>query len=251
MLSYQIEGAVLPVNEYGQGPSMWDIFCSQLGATTGAADGSTACNHYHRVDEDVTLMASLNIWAYRFPISYPMEPSPAGSTLDFYNHLINMLMDHDIEPWVILFHWDLPQALEEEYGGWLSANTSQAFADYAALCFELFGDCVRQWITLNEAWTVTVNGYGTGWSPFRSRHNLLHGHALAVGKSCPETRHLWHHPAWRINDMAWPSSPDVLLWISERHDYPLIYITEKGTAEKDKPMKPTLQQPKKPPAYMQ
>lgn len=139
-------------------------------------------------------MASLGIKAYRFSIAWPRilpngtgEVNPAG--LDFYNHLINTLLRYEIEPWVTLFHWDLPQALEDRYRGWLQIETAYAFREYADVCFRAFGDRVSRWITLNEAWTVAINGYATGihapghqslTEPYIVGHHLLLAHGLAV-----------------------------------------------------------------------
>ena len=203
--SYQIEGAI---NEDGRSPSIWDVFCKQPGATLDGKDGHRACDHYHRVEQDVALMAEqLSVKAYRFSIAWPRiihyeilatdetEGPPRyraavnRAGLAFYNHLIDTLLRYEIEPWVTLFHWDLPQALQEDYGGWLGYNTSEAFATYAQICFEAFGDRVRYWITLNEPWTVAVNGHATGihapghrstTEPYLVGHNLLLGHGLAV-----------------------------------------------------------------------
>lgn len=139
-------------------------------------------------------MSSLGIRAYRFSIAWPrIVPNGTGAVsaagIDFYDHLINTLLRYEIEPWVTLFHWDLPQSLEDEYHGWMQNETSYAFRDYAAVCFEAFGDRVSRWITLNEAWTVAVNGHGTGiHAPGHQSltelyivgHNLLLAHGLAV-----------------------------------------------------------------------
>ena len=192
--SFQIEGAT---TADGRGESIWDVYCNDNGGhhIIDGSDGSVACDHYHRVKQDVALMASLNVRAYRFSIAWPRilpagtgPVNPAG--LRFYNFLIDTLLQYNIEPWVTLYHWDLPQALMENgQQGWMDVNTSYAFAEYAAICFDAFGDRVKHWITLNEAWTVAVNGYGTGiHAPghqsttelYLVGHNLLIGHGLAV-----------------------------------------------------------------------
>lgn len=189
--SYQIEGGW---NADGKGPSIWDVFCMIPGKIMGNEDGNIACDHYHRFREDVALMQSLGMKAYRFSISWS-RVLPAGrgeinpSGIDFYNQLIDTLLDAGIEPWVTLYHWDLPAALEFELGGWLSDDISEVFADYAEVCFRHFGDRVKNWITINEAWVVAILGYGhgvfapgkkSGHLPYRAGHNLLKAHAKAV-----------------------------------------------------------------------
>jgi beta-galactosidase len=191
--SYQIEGAV---KEDGRGPSIWDVFSHEPGNTLNNGTGDVACDHYHRMEEDVALMKSLNVKAYRFSISWSRilpkgigDLNPPG--IQFYSRLIDLLLANDIEPWVTLFHWDLPQALDEEYGGWLDIRTSEAFAEYARICFEQFGDRVKHWITLNESWTVSVAGYNNGvhapghtnkptTEPYIVGHHLLLAHAKAA-----------------------------------------------------------------------
>lgn len=191
--SYQIEGAV---KEDGRGPSIWDVFSHEPGNTLDNVTGDVTCDHYHRMEEDVALMKSLNVKAYRFSISWSrILPKGTGDLnprgIQFYSRLIDTLLANDIEPWVTLFHWDLPQALEEEYGGWLDMRTSEAFAEYARICFEQFGDRVKRWITLNESWTVSVAGYNNGvhapghkdkpsTEPYIVGHHLLLAHAKAV-----------------------------------------------------------------------
>jgi beta-galactosidase len=198
--SYQIEGAV---TEDGRGPSIWDTFSHVPGNTVNNGTGDIACDHYHCMPEDVALMKSLNVKAYRFSISWSRilpkgvdSGSGGGGELNlpgiqFYNNLIDLLLANDIEPWVTLFHWDLPQALEEDYGGWLDIRTSEAFAQYARICFAQFGDRVTHWITLNESWTVAVAGYNNGvhapghkdkptTEPYIVGHHMLLAHAKAA-----------------------------------------------------------------------
>jgi beta-glucosidase/6-phospho-beta-glucosidase/beta-galactosidase len=192
--SYQIEGAA---HEGGRGLSIWDTFCEKEGEIADGSNGDVACDHYHRFKEDVQLMKTLNIKAYRFSISWPrilpngnnMEINPEG--LAFYNALIDELLLHDIEPWITLYHWDLPQALEDEYGGWLSRKIVDDFGRYASICFQSFGDRVKRWITINEPWTVAVQAYSDGTkAPGRlgnpqvevyvAAHHLLLAHARAA-----------------------------------------------------------------------
>ena len=159
-------------------------------------NGTIACDHYHRVDADVKLMKGLGLKAYRFSIAWPrILPNGEGDVnqagIDFYSYLIDKLIENNIVPWITLYHWDLPQALQDKYGGWLSRNTVVAFAEYARICFEAYGDRVKHWITLNESWTVAVNGYnnaihapGHSMDPesetYLVAHHLLLAHATAV-----------------------------------------------------------------------
>jgi len=191
--SYQIEGAVA---DDGRGPTIWDTFSHQPGNTLDNATGDVACDHYHRMKEDVELLKGLSVKAYRFSIAWSrILPNGTGDVnqqgIRFYGRLIDMLLAYDIEPWVTLFHWDLPQTLDDEYGGWLDVRTSEAFAKYSRICFEQFGDKVKHWITINEAWTVAVAGYNNGvhapghkdkptTEPYIVGHNLLLGHAKAA-----------------------------------------------------------------------
>jgi hypothetical protein len=172
--------------------------------TVNNGTGDVACDHYHRLPEDVALMKSLNVKAYWFSISWSRilpkgvvsvsggdggELNLAG--IQFYNNLIDTLLANDIEPRVTLFHWDLPQALEEDYGGWLDIRTAEAFAQYARICFAQFGDRVTHWITLNESWTLSVAGYKNGvhapghkdkptTEPYIVGHHMLLAHAKAA-----------------------------------------------------------------------
>ena len=189
--AYQIEGGYL---SDGKGPSIWDVFCMIPGKVHNHDHGNLACDHYHRFREDVALMKQLGLKAYRFSISWP-RVLPAGhgavnqAGIDFYNALIDELLKAGIEPWVTLYHWDLPAALEFELHGWLGEGISDAFAAYAEVCFQHFGDRVKNWITINEAWVVAILGYGHGVFapgvqskdlPYLAGHNLIIAHAKAV-----------------------------------------------------------------------
>ncbi|MBX2849616.1 MAG: beta-glucosidase [Acidiferrobacterales bacterium] len=190
--AYQIEGAA---DIDGRGPSIWDVFCQIDGKTNNRECGKVACDHYHRMEEDVKLMANMGVDAYRFSISWSRVLSD-GTTdslnmagIDFYSRLIDTLIDNDITPWVTLYHWDLPQHLQSEYQGWMSEKVVDMFADYASVCFEHFGDRVKHWITINEAWVVSILGHGQGVfapghisnsEPYQVGHNLLIAHAKAV-----------------------------------------------------------------------
>lgn len=189
--AYQIEGGA---DATGKGPSIWDAFCTIPGKVHAGADARISCDHYHRWPEDVALMQNMGIKAYRFSLSWPrILPTGRGKIaadgLRFYDELINGLLQADIEPWVTLYHWDLPLALQFEEDGWLGAGLADAFADYADLCFHHFGDRVKHWITLNEPWVVAMLGYGQGvfapgrsstTEPYLAAHNLLRAHARAV-----------------------------------------------------------------------
>ena len=160
--SYQIEGGW---NAAGKGPSIWDVFCMIPGKIEGNDNGNIACDHYHRFREDVALMQSLGLKAYRFSISWSrIMPAGRGDVnqvgIDFYNQLIDALLKAGIEPWITLYHWDLPAALQFEMDGWIGDDISEVFAAYAEVCFRHFGDRVKNWITINEAWEVAILGYG-------------------------------------------------------------------------------------------
>jgi beta-glucosidase len=149
--AYQIEGAAA---EDGKGPSIWDMFCKKPGAIWGDQSGDVACDHYHRYKEDVALARSLGLRAYRFSVSWPrVLPAGAGAVnakgLDFYDRLIDELLRARLEPWLTLYHWDLPLALYHK-GGWLNRDVAGWFADYAALVARRLGDRVRRFMPLNE-----------------------------------------------------------------------------------------------------
>lgn len=191
--SYQIEGAWL---EGGRGLSIWDAYCHGSGKVRDNETGDITCDHYHRFKDDVRLMAEIGLKAYRFSIAWPrIQPSGRGRAnpegLRFYSDLIDELLAHNITPWVTLYHWDLPLMLQMEYDGWLNPQLADFFADYAAICFEAFGDRVKHWLTLNEPWCSAYLGHGIGIhapgrisrdEPYLAAHTLLRGHALAVEK---------------------------------------------------------------------
>ena len=161
--SYQIEGAV---DQDGRGPSIWDVFARTPGRTRNGDTGDVACDHYHRSDEDVDWLARGGFGAYRFSIAWPrVQPNGNGAVnpkgLDFYDRLVDRLLARDIVPWVCLYHWDLPQALQER-GGWLNRDVAQWFADYALAAADRLQDRVKHWITLNEPAVHAVLGHGLG-----------------------------------------------------------------------------------------
>ncbi|MGI8828051.1 MAG: GH1 family beta-glucosidase [Chloroflexota bacterium] len=161
--AYQVEGAA---HEDGRGESIWDRFSNTPGKVRNGESGEIACDHYHRYREDVALMRELGLDAYRFSIAWPrILPMGRGAVnekgLDFYDRLVDELLDSGIEPFVTLYHWDLPQALEDE-GGWTNRATADAFAAYTHVVVRRLGDRVRHWITLNEPWVVAWPGYALG-----------------------------------------------------------------------------------------
>jgi beta-glucosidase len=188
--AYQIEGAA---TEGGRTPSIWDTFSATPGRVFDAGTGLVACDHYHRYRDDVALMAELGLSAYRFSVSWtrvcPVVGGPVNPVgLAFYDRLVDQLLGAGIEPALTLYHWDLPQELEDR-GGWTNRDTAYRFADYAAAVVDALGDRVGLWSTLNEPWCSAFLGYGSGeHAPGRSdpeaaltaAHHLLLGHGLAT-----------------------------------------------------------------------
>lgn len=188
--SYQIEGGV---REGGRGESIWDRFSHTPGKIQNGDTGDVACDHYHRYAEDVELMAELGLNAYRFSIAWP-RIFPEGKRqvntqgLDFYNRLVDCLLEAGIEPFATLYHWDLPQALQEE-GGWANQDTVGYFADYTVTVSRELGDRIHHWITHNEPWVVAFLGHATGEhapglkdlaTALQVSHHLLLSHSQAV-----------------------------------------------------------------------
>lgn len=190
--SYQIEGAV---REDGRAPSVWDTFSHKAGTTVNNATGDVASDHYHRYKEDVQLMKALGSKIYRFSIAWPRvfpqgagQPNPKG--LDFYNRLVDELLANGIQPFATLYHWDLPQVLQDNGGGWESRGTAKAFADYAGYVAARLSDRVNHIFTINEFGAFVELGYRVGihapglkLPPGRfnqTRHNAVLGHGLAV-----------------------------------------------------------------------
>ena len=190
--AYQIEGAV---NEDGRGVSIWDRFARIDGKIADHSTADVANDHFHRYKEDVQLIKALGAKAYRFSIAWPRvfpegtgAPNPKG--LDFYNRLLDELLANGIEPFATLYHWDLPQPLQDRFGGWLSSDTSKAFADYAGYVAHRLSDRVKNIFTINECHRLVYSGYGAGidapglsLSPQQLNqvmHNVALGHGLAV-----------------------------------------------------------------------
>jgi len=191
--SYQIEGAV---EADGRGPTIWDEFCRTPGKVADGATGDVACDHYHRVDEDIALMKDLGVGAYRFSVAWSRilpdgegEVNPKG--LEFYSTLVDKLLAAGITPFVTMYHWDLPLALEHRYGGWRSRKIPEAFARYAEILVKHLGDRVVHWMTLNEMPATIVAGYQAGFhAPGATepaavvnqiQHHCLLAHGHAVG----------------------------------------------------------------------
>ncbi|MFK0116967.1 GH1 family beta-glucosidase [Streptomyces sp. NPDC090994] len=198
--AYQIEGAV---REDGRTPSIWDTFSHTPGKTAGGDTGDIAVDHYHRYRDDVALMADLGLNAYRFSVSWSrVQPTGRGPAvqrgLDFYRRLVDELLDKGIKPALTLYHWDLPQELEDA-GGWPERETAYRFAEYAQIVGEALGDRVEQWMTLNEPWCSAFLGYGSGvHAPGRTDHvavlraahhlNLAHGLATTALRAAMPAR---------------------------------------------------------------
>jgi beta-glucosidase len=188
--AYQIEGAW---DEDGRGPSIWDTFVRSPGKVLGGQTGDVACDHYHRWESDLDLMVELGVNAYRLSVSWPrVLPAGAGAVeprgLAFYDRLVDGLLARGIAPYVTLYHWDLPQLLEDD-GGWLNRQTAERFGEYAGVVGERLGDRAAAWITLNEPFVTSSFGYSFGvHAPGRFLglavwpvvHHLLLGHGLAV-----------------------------------------------------------------------
>ena len=188
--AYQIEGAA---HSDGKGQSVWDTFSHTPGKVRRGDTGDIACDSYHRYREDVALLKSLGLNAYRFSVSWPrVQPGGSGPAnqkgLDYYRAVLDELAANGISPAVTLFHWDLPQELQD-VGGWANRDTALRFADYASLVIDAFGDQVARWITLNEPQVVAENGYRVGHhapgltdfaAAAATNHHLLLGHGLAT-----------------------------------------------------------------------
>jgi beta-glucosidase len=218
--SYQIEGAV---DDGGRGPSVWDTFCAQPGRIADGSSGEVACDHYHRYVEDVGLMRELGLGGYRLSVAWPrIQPEGSGRAnpegLAFYDRLVDELLAAGVRPMVTLFHWDLPQALEDA-GGWLNRDTAERFAEYATLLALRLGDRVEHWCPVNEPNVVTMLGHAVGvhapgktlmLDALPAAHHLLlgHGRALAALRAAGATSVGCannHSPVWPASG----NEPDV------------------------------------------
>jgi len=189
--AFQIEGAARADNK---GPSIWDEFCRVPGAIADGSDGDVACDHYHRLESDLDLIAHLGVRAYRFSISWPrIQPAGSGAVneagLAFYERLVDGLLARGIQPYATLYHWDLPAELQRRHGGWLARETAERFADYAQLVAGRLGDRIASIATHNEPWVTAVLGHERGvFAPgvrdrrvaYQVGHHLLVSHALAL-----------------------------------------------------------------------
>ncbi len=188
--AYQVEGAA---DEDGRGPSIWDTHCRTPDMVRDGDTGDVAADHYHRYRDDVALMKQLGLQAYRFSVAWPrIQPTGSGAVnqpgLDFYRALVDELLSAGIQPTLTLYHWDLPQALQDA-GGWPNRDTADRFADYAAIVFDALHDTVPMWATLNEPWCTSLLGYSAAshapghsdaGEATRAIHHLNLAHGLAV-----------------------------------------------------------------------
>lgn len=208
--AFQIEGATA---EDGRGACIWDDFCREPGAIQDGTTGEVTCDHYHRWPEDVAMMADLGVQAYRFSVSWPrVLPQGTGRVndagLDFYDRLVDALLEHNIEPFVTLYHWDLPSALQAK-GGWMHRDVAAAFVPYTRAVASRLGDRVNFWVTHNEPWCTAILGHQEGahapglkdtQAALQVAHHLLlsHGWATrALRDACPNAQiglsHLYLH----------------------------------------------------------
>lgn len=198
--AYQIEGASA---DDGKGPSIWDVFSKRSGTIKGGDTADISCDFYHRFPDDVKLMAELGVKHFRFSISWPrVLPEGTGKVnsrgLDFYKKLTDTLLSHGITPHATLYHWDLPQSLQDRYAGWQSRQVVEDFGAYASLMGKELGDRIRHWMTLNEMASFTGAPYGIGkpgkaapgiaLSSERERSQLIHNVLLAHGTACMALR---------------------------------------------------------------
>uniref|UniRef100_W5UL36 Cytosolic beta-glucosidase n=1 Tax=Ictalurus punctatus TaxID=7998 RepID=W5UL36_ICTPU len=215
--AYQTEGAW---NKDGKGMSIWDVFSHKIGKTHLNNTGDSSCESYYKLKDDILLMKDMKLNHYRFSISWP-RILPTGIKSDqinekgiqHYDNLINMLLESQITPIVTLYHWDLPQVLQEKYGGWQNSSMVNFFNDYANLCFERFGNRVKHWITFNNPWSVAVEGYETGehapglklkgTGAYKAAHNIIKAHAKV----------------WHTYDIQWRSKQKGLVGISLSTDW--------------------------------
>lgn len=218
--AFQIEGAS---REDGRSPSIWDVYCELPGAVANGDTGEIACDHYHRMPEDVRMIRDLGFSAYRFSTSWARvcpdgaTPNPLG--LDFYDRLVSELEGAGIEPLVTLYHWDMPQSLQEQ-GGWANRQTAEMFADYCAATYTRLGERVRNWITINEPWCASMLAYAggehaPGHTDPREATAAVHNILLAHGLAAQRMRAIAQDQGWDLNlgivlnfAEPWPADPD-------------------------------------------
>ncbi|NCC80264.1 MAG: glycoside hydrolase family 1 protein [Clostridia bacterium] len=232
--AYQVEGAY---KEDGKGDSIWDNWVRMDGKTYQGTNGDVAADHYHRFREDVRLMKEMGLKAYRFSVSWArILPEGRGRIekkgLDFYHQLIDELLEHDIEPVLTIYHWELPQTLQDEYGGWESRRIIDDFTEYAKVLFEAFGKKVKYWIVLNEPNIFTQLGYllalhldeqsvitATGNTQTQVRHAFSHAFGLEFlpNDDVPVAtiRHGKQHPEFR---------PPALVHLHQAHQGYLFFV---------------------------
>jgi beta-glucosidase len=247
--SFQIEGAT---QEDGRGESTWDVFCRRPGVVRENGNGDMACDHYHRVKEDVAMMKDLGYKAYRFSIAWSrIFPKGEGQInqkgIDFYSNLVDQLLEAGIEPYVTLFHWDLPQALEIKYGGWRSKEVARLFGEYSGLVSRYLSDRVANWFTLNELDNFTSMAYKTDRHAPGSKipgvaesdkvvsqaiHNCMLGHGLSIqavranAKGPAKIGIVDHPPAcWPIFHTPEHIAAAKKMWL-EHNEYKLLPIIE-------------------------
>ncbi|MBN3281713.1 LCTL protein, partial [Polyodon spathula] len=215
--AYQTEGAW---DKDGKGMSIWDVFSHKEGKVIYNETGDSSCEGYYKVKDDIALLKELKLNHYRFSISWP-RIMPTGIKSDhvnekgikYYDDLINLLLENKITPIVTLYHWDLPQVLQEKYGGWQNLSMINYFNDYANLCFERFGNRVKYWLTFNNPWSVAVEGYETGEhapgmklrgsAPYKAAHYIIKTHAKV----------------WHTYDNQWRSKQKGMVGISLNGDW--------------------------------
>lgn len=192
--AYQIEGAV---SVDGRGESIWDRFCAQPGTIRDGSSGAVACDHYHHWQEDLDIAKNLGTNAYRFSISWPRifpgadaTPNPAG--LEFYSRLVDGMLERGLQPWATLYHWDLPQYIQDQ-GGWAARDTVHAFVKFADVMTKLLGDRVKHWITHNEPWCTAMLGHAEGIhapgiKDFKMALQVCHHVLLSHGLAAPIIR---------------------------------------------------------------
>src|SRR6187402_595349 len=191
--AYQIEGAA---HEDGRTDSIWDVFCRVPGAVVNGDNGDVACDHYHRYRDDVALMSDLGLQTYRFSTSWARVRPDGGPVnakgIDFYSRLVDELLEKNVLPWLTLYHWDLPQALQDK-GGWTNRDTADLFTEYALDMHDALGDRVNVWTTLNEPWCSSFLSYTAGLHApghYSSGEGMLASHhlLLAHGQTVRELR---------------------------------------------------------------